>query len=225
MAMTRRPRWLLFLPVVSTVFGAISGSTIDASLPFAAFGLLWGVVTVAVAPRIAERGKRSAVWANVSVYITFVLSLIALGGALLGDVITTSPQDAVGVFQKAAFGAFFATIHATFEWILLPLALAVNWSYASRRRWLIVAAALFYAGRIASSLYFAPRAMAWGADPTQAVVDDVQLWLALNWLRTLFQDGAIAAILTWITLGLIPRGGLATEGAASAPYTRRGWSG
>jgi hypothetical protein len=218
-------RWVLVVPVISTAFGAVSGRVVDASLPFAAFGLVWGVIAVSVAPRIAERGRRFAGWANAPIYITCVLSLIVLGGALLGDMITTSPQDALEVFQQAAFGVFFATIHATFEWILLPLALAASWSYASRRCWLIVAAVLFYAGRIASSLYFAPRAVAWGADPTQAIVDDVQLWLALNWIRTLFQDGAIAAILTWITLGLIPRGGLATEGAASAPYTRRGWSG
>jgi hypothetical protein len=148
---------------------------------------------------------------------------MVLGAALLGGLITTTPSDAIDVFQKAGFGTFFATIHATFEWVLIPLAVAANWTHPSRRRWLIVVAAVFYVGRLTSSLYFAPHALAWGADPAYSpgVLDDVQIWLVLNWIRIVLQDGVTAGLLAWITVRVIPYSS-SPAGAASAPCTPLG---
>ena len=60
---------LVAIPVLSTAFGFVSGYAIDQRLLMAGFGLLWGVVAMLVAPRIARRGARSARQANTPVYV------------------------------------------------------------------------------------------------------------------------------------------------------------
>lgn len=96
------------------------------------------------------------------------LAFIVLGGALLGNLLGATPQAQLALFEESRFGLFFFAMHTSFEWLIMPLTLALNWWWPSRR-WLVIAAAiLFYAGRITSALYFAPDALAWGADPALA---------------------------------------------------------
>jgi hypothetical protein len=87
-----------------------------------------------------------------------------------------------------------------FEWIIMPVTLMLNWPWPSRR-WVVgVAAILFYAGRVSSALYFAPHALAWGADPSLASPEAVQQWMTLNWARTAIQDTATAVLLLLVAL-------------------------
>lgn len=71
----------------------------------------------------------------------------------------------------------------------------LNWHRPARRWLMVAAAAAFYAGRVASGLYFAPNAMDWGEDPTIDRPEEVQLWMNLNWIRLILQDTVTAVLL------------------------------
>ena len=103
----------------------------------------------------------------------------------------------VQLLQQPGYGLFFYALHGPFEWLLMPLALMVNWLHPTRRRLLIVAAVIFYLGRVASALYFAPAALYWGRHPAEAAahLDQVALWIGLDLIRVIVQDTVTAALL------------------------------
>lgn len=186
---------LAAIPLLSTAFGVVQGTTINAVLPMATFGLAWGLAAAAIAPRVARWGARSVVRADAPLALALPLAWMVLGGGLLGSLLAVSPRAQLALFEQSRFGLFFFAIHTTFEWVLIPAVVMLNWQQPNRR-WLVVAAAvLFYAGRISSALYFAPNAMAWGADPGLATLDEVQQWMNLNWARLVIQDTATAVLL------------------------------
>lgn len=191
----RRRRLLLTVPLLSTAFGAVSGAPVDATLPMAGFGLAWGIGAIVVAPRLARRGTKPSAWSDVPAFVALPLAFVVLGAALLGNLLATTPQAQLDLLQQSTFGFFFYAIHALFEWALLPVLLAFNWHRPARRWLLVAAAAAFYAGRVASGLYFAPNAMDWGEDPTIARPEEVQLWMNLNWIRLILQDTVTAVLL------------------------------
>ena len=179
------------IPVLGTTFGAVSGVTIDQVLPMAVFGLAWGLGAATLAPRVARRGADSTVVPFLAVALAFVV----LGGSLLGGLITPTPNDLLGLLGHAGFGSFFYAVHASFEWLLMPALLMLSWHHPRRRALAIAAAVTFYAGRCASALYFAPHALDWGDDPASADLDQVRLWMNLNWIRVAVQDTATAILL------------------------------
>lgn len=191
---------LLVIPILSTAFGAAAGRMLGAVVPMAAFGLAWGVAAATVAPRLARRGARPSVWADLPLYLAMPLAFVVLGAALLGDILAATPQAQLDLLQWPQFGLFFYAIHGPFEWILMPLVVMLNWERPARRRLVVAAAVAFYAGRLASALYFAPNALAWGADPAGATLDEVQMWMTLNWARTLVQDLTTAILLLLATI-------------------------
>jgi hypothetical protein len=193
---------LLLIPCLSTAFGAIQGTTIHAVLPMAIFGLAWGLVAAALAPRVSRWGAGSIARANLPLFLALPLAFIVLGGALLGNLLGATPQAQLALFAESRFGLFFFAIHTSFEWLILPATVMLNWSWPTRRWVVVVAAMLFYAGRVSSALYFAPAALAWGADPSLATPEAVQQWMNLNWIRTAVQDTATAVLL--LLVGLLP---------------------
>jgi hypothetical protein len=201
-AMAGQPRnrhriGLLAIPALSTAFGYIGGQVIDQPLGMAGFGLFWGLVITAFTPSLARAGSCNPTQANLPVYIMLPLACIVLGGSLLAHIVGSTPANLLPLLEHPGYGLFFYSIHGLFEWVLMPWALIVNWHHPARRRLLIVAAVMFYAARLASALYFAPNAIAWGNDPSAAVthVDDVALWIRLDRLRVIIQDLVIAAIM------------------------------
>jgi hypothetical protein len=215
---TRQPTRtrLLVIPILSTAFGAVSGAAVDAVLAMAAFGLIWGLVAAAIAPRVARWGTGASAGPDLALFLAVALAFFVLGAALLGDLLATSPQAQLDLLQRGTFGPFFYAIHALFEWVLLPALLMLNW-HRPRRRWLILGAAVaFYAGRVASGLFFAPQALDWGANPAGADLDQVQLWMNLNWVRTVVQDSVTAVLL--LLAAALP--GARRPATAPAPATR-----
>lgn len=205
----RKPssRLMPFLPiaVLSVAFGAVSGTVVDAAVPFAVTALVWAAAAGAVAPWAARKGGQSSVWATAPVFIACPLALMVLGGALLGQLMSGSPQSALALFQQPSYGNFFFAFHVLFEWVLMPAMLMFNWHDRSRRKLLLVAAAVFYLGRISSALYFAPHAMDWadipsGASLSSGLLDDVQLWMNLNVIRLILQDALSAALVFVVAL-------------------------
>ena len=193
---TRHRLGLVAIPVLSTTFGYISGYTIDQQLIMAGFGLLWGCVAMLVAPRLAHWGARSAGQANTPVYVMLPLACIVLGGAIIGHLAGPTPTAFLQLVQQPGYGLFFYALHSSFEWLLMPWALIVNWHHPTRRWLLIVAAVIFYLGRVASALYFAPTAIYWARHPAEASahLDQVALWTRLDLIRLILQDTVNAAL-------------------------------
>ncbi|QVQ50899.1 hypothetical protein J4H86_18830 [Spiractinospora alimapuensis] len=196
---------LLLIPFASTGFGAVSGVAVDASLPLAGFGLVWGVIAMLLAPRLAARGQRSPRWAQIPLYVACAIAFMSLGAAILGDLLTPDAQSAFEFTRIPAFGFYFMTVHLTFEWVLLPAAVMLNWHDRGRRTLLLVAMVAFYGMRMVSAVYFAPTAMAWGQLPADTVVTgqllaEVEAWTALNWVRRVFQELLVTALLVVATL-------------------------
>jgi len=196
----RRPLPLLSIVVLSTAFGAISGSVVDASVAMAGFGLLWGAVALALAPRAARVGARSAMWADAPVAVAAALALVVVGGSIQALMQYTSASATVVLLQQSSSYWFFPVLHGLFEWVLLPAVLMLNWTHRTRRNLLLVTAVVFYLGRISSALYFAPHVFEWvrlpfGAPLSVETLEDVQLWIKVNWLRFVFQDVLVAGLL------------------------------
>lgn len=185
----------LVIPLLSSAFGAASGTAVDAAVPSAAFGLIWGLVTAALAPHVARRAGGPSAWPDVTLLIGVALAFIVLGGGLMGGLLATSPQAQLDLLQRNGFGAFFYAVHALFEWVLMPALLMLTWHRPAQRRLIIGAAIAFYAGRVASGLYFAPRAIDWGDNPAGADLDEVRLWMNLNWVRGFSQDIMVGTLL------------------------------
>lgn len=191
----RRRHALAVIPLLSTAFGLVGGYTIDRPLALAAFGLLWGVAAMLLAPRLAHRGARSTRWADTPVVIMLPLAFIVLGGSILGHLAGPTPTTFLRLLEQPGYGTFFYAIHGPFEWLLMPWALIVNWHHPARRRLLVVAAVVFYLGRSASALYFAPHALDWAEHAAEANLDQVALWIRLDLIRLVLQDALIAVLL------------------------------
>jgi hypothetical protein len=128
-------------------------------------------------------------------FLAVALAFVVLGGALLGDLLGNSPPRLLDLLARDSYGTFFYAFHGPFEWLLMPALLMLNWHDPSRRRLILAAAVVFYIGRTTSALYFAPHALDWGDDPGAADLDQVRMWIDLNWVRTLLQDALTAALL------------------------------
>jgi hypothetical protein len=198
------PAWRDHLPLVpvavlSTAYGAVSGTVVGASVAMAAFGLVWGVIAMLPAPRLARSGASNVERADASVTVTLLVALIVLGGAVHAQLQAATPALFVATMQGASAHWFFPVLHSLFEWVLLPVMIMLNWGNR-RRNLLLVTAGVFYLFRMASALYFAPMAMGWGELPigtpvTGGLYEDVATWLRLNWIRVGFQDVLTPALL------------------------------
>lgn len=188
---------LVAIPVLSTAFGFIGGYTIGQQPALAGFGLLWGLVAMLVAPRLARRGARSPGQANIPVHVMLPMACIVLGGSIIGHLAGPTPTTFLQLLEQPGYGLFFYAFHGPFEWLLMPWALMVNWHHPTRRRLLVAAAVIFYLGRVASALYFAPNAIYWGSHPADAAahLDQLALWIRLDLIRVVVQDTATATLL------------------------------
>jgi len=217
----RRLLPLLSIVVLSTGFGAVSGSVVDASVAMAGFGLLWGSAVVALARRAARVGARSAMWADLPIAVAAALALVVVGGSSQALMQYSSPAATVALLQQSNSYWFFPVLHGLFEWVLLPAVLMLNWTHPTRRTLLLVAAAVFYLGRISSALYFAPHVFEWARIPVGAplsieTLDDVQLWMKVNWPRFAFQDVLVAGLLLLAQYRVTPAPTLMRQPSESA---------
>jgi hypothetical protein len=201
----RAPRrlGLLAIPVLSTAFGFVGSFTIGQPA-LAAFGLLWGIAAMLAAPRLARRGALSPTQANAPIYVMLPLACIVLGGSIIGHLAGPTPIAFLQLLQQPGYGFFFYAFHGPFEWLLMPWALMANWGHPARRKLLIVAAVIFYLGRTASALYFAPNALYWGGHPAEAAehLDQLAVWIRLDLIRVVLQDVVTAALMLAAALHL-----------------------
>jgi hypothetical protein len=199
--------WLLAIPLLSAVFGFVSGHVIDQQIPMAVFGMLWGIGAMFTAPRVARRGADSDRYADAPICVLLPLTFAVLGASVIVHLLGPSPAAFLHLVKQAAYGLFFAGMHTVVEWLLMPWALMANWWRPMRRRLLIVAAGFFYLGRVASALYFAPAALEWVDNPAVAAanLDQIAVWMRLDVLRLVLQDTVIAAMVLAVAFHAQPR--------------------
>jgi len=92
-----------------------------------------------------------------------------------------------------SFSLFIITLNSLMEWLLMPVALFLNWHIPKRRTFIVIAAAVFYAMRLWSYIYFVPNIFEFGALPPDGpfsaeIVERFRMWVNLSWFRFAFQD-------------------------------------
>ena len=177
-----------------------------AAMIFGAVGFLWGLLAFVVARR-ATRSSHRAMFANVSLYTATVAITCLTGVGLqimpIMDVsITHAPQffaDLVRPPIGDAEALPYYLLNTPLEWLLIPAALVLNARIPKRRTLIMIAAALFFALRVWSYLYFVPDILDWNEGTTGQPLSADQLgqaalWVDLSWIR-LGADAAIALLL------------------------------
>jgi hypothetical protein len=93
-------------------------------------------------------------------------------------------QSPAGPNHSFAYGL----VNTPREWLLVPLALLVNWHRPKRRRLLVAAVVVLYIERVITYLYFAPTVLSWQdttpAQTTPALLAEVSRWMRLDLART-----------------------------------------
>jgi hypothetical protein len=89
--------------------------------------------------------------------------------------------------------SLFITMNSLMEWLLMPVALFLNWHIPKRRTFIVIAAVAFYAMRLWSYIYFVPNIFEFGALPPDGpfsaeIVEQFRMWVNLSWLRFAIQD-------------------------------------
>jgi hypothetical protein len=90
-------------------------------------------------------------------------------------------QTPAGPNHSLAYGL----VNTPREWLLVPLALLLNWHLPRRRRLLLAMVAVLYVERVITYLYFAPTVLSWQettpAQTTPALLEEVAAGCAWTW--------------------------------------------
>jgi hypothetical protein len=146
-------------------------------------------------------------WPNASVLLVAFVTTIMLGAGLILHLMVGSPEAYLALQQSGTEGDlyFYATLNPLTEWVLVPLALFFNWKDPRRRKLVVTAAAIYYAERLATYFYFGPVIASWpNAQPSAELLDEVSLWLTLDWVRIVV---GIPMILLFVLVTFLPAPG------------------
>eukprot|EP00455_Lapot_gusevi_P044963 TRINITY_DN5702_c0_g1_i1.p1 TRINITY_DN5702_c0_g1~~TRINITY_DN5702_c0_g1_i1.p1 ORF type:complete len:143 (+),score=24.68 TRINITY_DN5702_c0_g1_i1:65-493(+) len=124
----------------------------------------------------------------------------------------STPEKVLAVMQPPMSGGFlfFVIFNMSMEWLCLPVSLWANWKVSARRNPLVIAAILFYAGRVWSYTFFIPRIMTefMPLPPGQPLTDkaaaDLVQWVQLSWVRCALDGIACVLILYALSLRVQP---------------------
>lgn len=201
----------LFLVPALTLVAGLGWGSLGRPVLGAIAGLVWGLLWWALASWVDRSGRWRPAWANIPVAIFIAVNLLMFGYGLASSI-----QQTVALNQLPAlvpdllrpplgtgFVGFFIAANSLCEWVLLPAAVLLNWRIARRRRWVLAGAALFYAFRVWTYLYFGPHILdlvvnAPTGVPTPEYLDALRQWLFLNWFRVESLAGIIVLIAAFI---------------------------
>jgi hypothetical protein len=192
----RRLAPTLTVVVATTTMGAFAGSFAGGPVLVAAFGLAWGLALAAMATRVSRTARRRPPLANGSLLLASLVAGILFGFGLLdlslhSRLLAEQPQD-IGILIHPPLGDVFVVgliaLNTSLEWLLLPALVLLNWRVPKRQTLVVVAAALYYAMRVWSYLYFVPRIFDWGELPADQPfaaeqLDQIRVWVGLSWVR------------------------------------------
>ena len=138
-------------------------------------------------------------WLFVAAFIATTL----FGGslfAMLLYVASPTPENILTLMRPPFKGgfAFFVTFNSLMEWLVIPVAVFLNWNYPRRRPFLVACAVLFYLSRAWTYIYFVPQifqfmAVPAGASISPEVANGVAKWVNLSWIRYA-SDGVVAVL-------------------------------
>jgi hypothetical protein len=193
----RRDPFLVVVPA-TTVIGALGATalgSVTAALLGAVSGLGWGLLLGFIATRLARRESSRPGLANVSVFLATLCSGMLAGGALLEMMLLsaglgTSSTTFTMIHPPfgGSFNLFIITLNSLMEWLLIPVALFLNWHVPKRRKLIVMAAVVYYAMRVWTYIYFVPNIFEFGALPPEGpfsaeLVERFRIWVNLSWFR------------------------------------------
>jgi len=192
----RRLSPVLIVAVATTTMGAFAGTFGGGPVLVAVFGLAWGLALGAIATRLSRPARRRPALAKGALLAASLVAGILFGFGLLdlslhSRLLAASPQD-IGILIQPPLGDVFMVgliaLNSSLEWLLLPVLVLLNWQIPNRRPLVVIAAALYYAMRVWSYLYFVPRIFDWGELPagqpfSAAQLDQIRTWVGLSWVR------------------------------------------
>jgi hypothetical protein len=186
--------FLIVVPVLTVVealgFSALGG--FGAALIAAVVGLGWGLFLGFIARRLSRKESRRSDLANVSVFLAALGSGLLAGGALLEMMLLSAglgtPSSTFTMIHPpfgGSFNIFIITLNSLMEWLLIPVALFLNWHIPKRRTFIVIAAAVFYAMRLWSYIYFVPNIFEFATIPPDGpfsteLVERFRLWVSLT---------------------------------------------
>jgi hypothetical protein len=197
---------LLVVVPALTVVGGLGFSTLGgfgAALIAGGVGLGWGLLLGFIATRLSRRESSRSALANASMFLATLASGVMAGGALLQQMLLSAglgtPSTTFTMIHPpfgGSFSLFIITLNSLMEWLLIPVALFLNWHIPKRRTLIVFAAAMFYAMRVWTYIYFVPNIFEFGALPPDGpfsaeVVERFRTWVNLSWLRFALQDALI----------------------------------
>jgi hypothetical protein len=201
----------LVIAALAAIFGFLEAQVFIATLPSLLIGAAWGLVWTAVAGLVAAifgRVRDNPVHSpNASALLVAFTTVMMLAAGLILHLMFGSPEAYLALQQSGGEGDlyFYATLNPLTEWVLVPLALFFNWKDPRRRKLVVTAAAIYYAERLATYLYFAPVITSWpNAQPSAELLDEVSLWLTLDWVRIVV---GIPMILLFVLVTFLPAPG------------------
>jgi hypothetical protein len=208
--------FLIVVPAL-VVTGALGFSTlggVGAALIAAGVGLGWGLFLGFIAMRVSRKESRRAALANVAMFMATLSAGLMAGGALLQQMLLSaglSTPSTTFIIVHPPFGGSFSlfiiSMNSLMEWLLIPVALYLNWHIPKRRTLIISAAVAFYAMRVWSYIYFVPNIFEFGAIPPDGqfsaeLVERFRIWVNLSWLRFAIQDAF--TYLLFLLAALVP---------------------
>jgi hypothetical protein len=193
----RRDPFFVVVPA-TTVIGALGATalgSVTAALLGAVSGLGWGLLLGFITTRLARRESSRPGLANVSVFLATLCSGMLAGGALLEMMLLsaglgTSSTTFTMIHPPfgGSFNLFIITLNSLMEWLLIPVALFLNWHVPKRRKLIVMAAVVYYAMRVWTYIYFVPNIFEFGALPPEGpfsaeLVERFRIWVNLSWFR------------------------------------------
>lgn len=223
----RRLAPILAVAVATTTMGAFAGSFAGGPVLGAAFGLAWALALGAIATRLSRPARRRPFLANGALLAASLVAGILFGFGLLdlslhSRLLAAAPQD-IGILIHPPLGDVFMVgliaLNSSLEWLLLPALVLLNWQVPKRRTLVVVAAALYYAMRVWSYLYFVPHIFDWSELPlgqpfSAEQLDQIRTWVGLSWVRGAV-DGLLFVLL--LVAMLVPASTVAPRRQAVEP--------
>jgi hypothetical protein len=188
----RRIAAYLLVGVLVVVLNALSFRTLDQPIWVgAAVGMAWTLLAIPVAAWVNRRRGRLGHWPDTVALLAAANAAIVVGFGLLLDLTFPDASSYLAMNQTPAgpnHSFAYGLVNTPREWLLVPLAVLVNW-HLPRRRWLLLGAvAVLYLERVITYLYFAPTVLSWQdtipAETTPGLLEEVGRWMALDLART-----------------------------------------
>jgi hypothetical protein len=203
----RRVATYLLVGILAMVLNALSFRTLDVPIAVGvASGLAWTLLAIPVALFVNRRREPLGHWPDTIALLAAANAAIVIGFGLLLDLTFPDAASYLAMNQTQAgpnHSFAYGLVNTPREWLLVPLAVLLNWHLPKRRRLLVVAVAVLYLERVVTYLYFAPTVLGWQdttpAQTSPALLEEVSSWMRLDLARSPV-DWLLLAVLMFVVI-------------------------